>query len=147
MGEVKNMVERCLELFQLIEKEYPIDINLDELHGVTGIYAKLKEYKDKIQEYPKEIRSFCEYLLSIKCSREEIVTFLSYISRNPEAFATSKKETFSEKYNRIIEMADKIGVPGSRLFRLVSGARLKGLLGKRGELLPEYGSLIKAYLE
>lgn len=147
MNEVKNIIDRCLELFRLVEKEYPGDLHLDELHEVMGVYGKIKEYKDRIQEFPKEIRSFCEYILSINCSREEMAAFLSFLASNPEAFSTSEKETFSEKYKRITEMADRVGIPASHLFQLVSGARLKGLLDKMYILVPQYGSLIRAYLE
>lgn len=101
MNKVKNMVENCIELFKLVEKEYPIDFYLDELHEVTGVYGKIKEYKEKINESPNEVHSFCEYLLSIKCSEDEMLTFLSFISNNPEAFSVFGKETFPEKYRRI----------------------------------------------
>ena len=55
-------------------------------------------------------QSFCEYIRIIKCSKEEISKFLSYISNNPRAFSVDKKETFVEKRQRIADMAKEIGI-------------------------------------
>ena len=143
---IKDQINECLELYHKIEEEHPEELNLDQLHEVTGKYAKIKEYRDKINRYPKEIRTFCEYILATKDTEEERLKFLSFISSNPRAFSTDKKETFIEKRQRISNIAKEIGIADSIIFRLLSIAKLKGLLGKQDELVDEYCYLIKQYL-
>ncbi|MFQ6121790.1 MAG: hypothetical protein ACE5LA_01850 [Dehalococcoidales bacterium] len=147
MRDTKNEINECLELHRKIREEYPQELNLDKLHEVTGEYAKIKEYRDKINEHPKEVRTLCEFILATKCSDEERVKFFSYISSHPKAFTTVKKETFIEKRQRIADVAKEMGIEASMSFHLVSVAKLKGLLGKQDELVDEHRSLIKQYLE
>jgi len=108
---------------------------LDGLHEVRGKYAKIKEYRDRISEYAKEVRSVCEFILATKCSDEERVKFFSFISNNPRALATDKKETFVEKRQRMVDMAKEINIEPPILFHLMSMAKLKGLLGKQSLMI------------
>ena len=47
--ETKLMIAECLELMNRIEKESPHEPDLEALHSVTGIYAKLKKYMETIR--------------------------------------------------------------------------------------------------
>jgi len=145
--DIKTEINECLGLYQKITEEYPQELNLDELHEVTGRYAKIKEYRDRINEYPQEVQTACEFILTTKCSKEERAKFFACISNNPKAFSIDKKETFVEKRQRMADMAKEIGIETPILFHLVSVAKLKGILGKGDELVEEYRSLLKQYLE
>jgi len=145
--DIKNEINECLGLYQKIEEEYPQELDLDELHAVTGKYAKIKEYRGRINGYPKEVRSVCEFILATKCSEEERLKFFSFLPNHPTALSTDKKETFVEKRRRIADIAKEMGIEPSVLFHLMSMAKLKGLLGKQDELVGEYHLLIKQYLE
>jgi len=144
---IKTEINDCLQLYLKIEEEYPQELNLDELHGVTGKYAIIKEYRDRINEYPKEVRTLCEFILTTKCSDEERVKFFSYITNHPRAFSKDKNETFLEKQRRLADMATALSIPSSTLFHLLGAAKLKGILGKEDELVEEYRWLIERYLE
>ncbi len=141
------MIRECLELYDKIAGEYPEDLSLDELHEVTGQYAKVKQYRDTINEYPQKIRTLCEFILASKGSKEDTAKFLSYISAHPEAFYVEKKETFLEKRRRITGRAKEVGIKDTVLFNLVGIAEIKDLLQKMGNLPDEYAPLVKKYLE
>jgi len=147
--DIKTEINECLKLYHKLEEEYPQELDLDQLHEVTGEYAKIKEYRDKINEYPKGVRSVCEFILATKCSEEDRLKFFSFISNNPRVLSVEidKKETFVEKRQRMADIAKEAGIEPSILFHLVSMAKLKGFLGKQDELVGEYHSLIKQYLE
>lgn len=144
--DIKTEVNECLELYRKIEEEYPRELDLDELHEVTGKYAEIKAYRDRINEYPREVRGFCEFILATRCSEEERLQFLSSISSSPRALSTDGKETFAEKRQRIAAIAKEMGIEPLILFHLVSLAKLKGLLGKQDELVAEYQAMIRQYL-
>ena len=65
--DIRREMNECLRFYLKIEEEYPQELNLDELHEVTGKYAVIKEYRDRINEYPKEVRTLCEFILTTKC--------------------------------------------------------------------------------
>ena len=111
--DIKTEINECLELYHKLKEEYPQELNLDELHEVTGKYSKIKEYRDRISEYPKEVQTICEFLLATRCSDTERSRFFSYICGHPKAFSTDKKETFVEKRQRIADMAKEIGIETS----------------------------------
>ena len=145
--DIKTEVNECLELYRKIEEEYPQELDLDELHEVTGEYDKIKAHRDKINEYPKEVQKICEFILVTKCSNEERLKFLSSVSSCPRALSTDRKETFAEKRQRIANLAKEMGIEPAILFHLVTIAKLKGLLGKQDELAAEYQAMIRQYLE
>jgi len=145
--DIRTEINECLELYHKVEEEYPRELDLDKLHEVMGQYAKIKEYRDRINEYPREVRGVCEFILATRCSDEERLKFFSFLSNNPRALSIDRKETFVEKRQRIAGMAKEMGIEPPILFHLVSIAKLKGLLGKQGELVGEYHSLIKQYID
>lgn len=104
---------------------------MDELHEVTGEYAKIKEYRDRINEYPREVRGVCQFILATRCSEEERLKFLSAIYRNPKVLSIDRKESFAGKRQRIAGIAKGMGIEPPILFHLLSMAKLKGLLGGR----------------
>lgn len=146
-GYKETEINDCIRLYIKIEEEYPQELNLDELHEVTGKYATIKEYRDRINEYPKEVRTLCEFILTTKCSDEERIKFFSHITNNPRSFSKAKDEKSLEKQRRFADMAGELNIPSSTLFHLFGAAKLKGVLGKEDELVEEYRWLIERYLE
>lgn len=145
--DIKTEINDCLRLYLKIQEEYPQELNLDELHEVTGKYATIKEYRDRINEYSKEVRTLCEFILTAKSSDDERVKFFSYITNHPRAFSKNENETFLEKQRRLADMAIALSIPSSTLIHLFGTAKLKGILGKEDELAEEYRWLIERYLE
>jgi hypothetical protein len=143
----KLMIAECLELMNRIEKESPHEPDLEALHSVTGIYVKLKKYRETIQTLPLQIRAFSEFLHTAKGSSSEIANFLSFIKDCPGAFCSEEEETFLEKRQRIGGIAERAGLEPARLFHLLSMARLKGILNKKDNLIEDFHSVIVEYLE
>jgi hypothetical protein len=56
--DIKTEINECLGLYHKIKEEYPQELDLDELHKVTGKYAKIKEYRDRIMgvELRRQVR-------------------------------------------------------------------------------------------
>ncbi len=143
----KVMIAECLELMRRIEKEQPPKPDLEALHAVTGIYAKLKKYRDTIQTFPLQVRAFCEFLHTAKGSEDEIAKFLNLIKDRPDAFSSEEAETFLDKRKRVASIAERVGLDPARLFHLLSMARLKGVLDKRNVLLEDFHTVLTEYLE
>jgi hypothetical protein len=149
--KMKNMgmnpvIDECLQLLEKLETEFPDEPDLEALHSVTGIYAKLKKYRDRISEFPIHVRVFCEFIHVVRCPSAEIATFLDFMRNSPGAFSSAEGGTFLEKRQRIAAVAERAGLEPARLFHFISMARLKGLLNKKNELVEEFGSLIADYL-
>jgi hypothetical protein len=145
--ETKLMITECLELMNRIEKESPQEPDLEALHSVSGIYAKLKKYRETIQAFPFQIRAFSEFLHAAKGSSSEMTNFLTFIKDCPGAFASEEEETFLKKRQRVAGLAERAGLEPARLFHLLSMARLKGILNKKDALIEDFHSLIAEYLQ
>ena len=143
---MKRMIAECLDLMNRIEKESPQEPDLEALHSVSGIYAKLKKYRETIQTFPFQVRAFCEFLHAEKSSSSEIANFLTFIKDSPGAFSSPETETFLEKRQRVAGLAERAGLEPARLFHLLSMARLKGVLDKKDVLLEDFHSVISDYL-
>ncbi len=144
--ENKFLIEECLQLLEKLEKEFPDKPDLEALHSVTGIYATLKKYRDRINELPPPVRLFCEFIHTAKCPGPEMATFLDFLRNHPVAFSLADGETFLEKRRRISATAEQSGLDPARVFHLVSMARLKGILDKKNDLAEDYALLIADYL-
>ncbi len=142
----KPEIAECLFLLQKLEKEFPEEPDLEALHSVTGIYAKLKQYREQIAQFPKPVQAFCRFLHAAACPSVEMAAFLEFLRTHPGAFSTAEGGTFLEKRQRISAVADQAGLDAARAFHLVSLARLKGLLDKKNELAEGYASLLADYL-
>jgi hypothetical protein len=144
--ENKSLIEECLQLLERLEKEFPDKSDLEALHSVTGIYARLKKYRDRLNELPPPVRLFCEFIHTARCAGPEIARFLEFLRNHPGAFSSAAGGTFLEKRRRISAVAEQAGLDASRVFHLVSMARLKGILDKENDLAEEYAALIDDYL-
>jgi len=144
--ENKPLIEECLQLLEKLEKEFPDKPDLEALHSVTGIYATLKKYRDRINEFPPPVRLFCEFIYAAKCPAAEMATFLDYLRNHPVAFSSAEGGTFLEKRQRISAVAERAGLDPARVFHLVSMARLKGILNKKNDLAEDSAPLIVDYL-
>lgn len=142
----KPEIDECLLLLQKLEKELPEEPDLEALHSVTGIYAKLKQYRERIDQFPKPVQAFCRFLHAAACPSVEMAAFLEFLRTHPGAFSSAEGGTFLEKRQRISAVADRAGLDSARLFHLVSMARLKGILDSKNTLPGDYASLIADYL-
>ena len=143
---MKPAIDECLQLLARIEKEFPDKPDLEALHSVTGIYARLKGYRERINELPIHVRSFCEFIHTAKCPSAEMATFLDFLRNHPGAFSPAEGGTFLERRQRISAIAEQAGLDPARLFHFLSMARLKGILDKKNDLAEDYASLIADYL-
>ncbi len=142
----KPEIDECLLLLQKLEKELPEEPDLEALHSVTGIYAKLKQYRERIDQFPKPVQAFCKFLHAAAGPSAEMAAFLEFLRTHPGAFSSAEGGTFLEKRQRISAVADRAGLDSARLFHLVSMARLKGILDSKNTLPGDYASLIADYL-
>ena len=140
------MIDECLDLLRKVEKEFPGEPDLEALHSVTGIYAELKKFRERINTFPIPVRVFSEFLHLVRGPDAEVAKFLDFLRNCPGAFCPSEKETFLQKRQRIAGIAGRAGLEPARLFHLLSMARLKGILDKKDVLMQEYSSLIAEYL-
>jgi hypothetical protein len=143
---MKPEIDECLQLLEKLVKESPDEPDLEALHSVTGIYAKLKEYRVRIGEFPKPVQLFCEFLHAARCPSAEMANFLGFLQSSPQAFLSTEGGTFLEKRQHIAKVAEKAGIDPARMFHLVSMARLKGILDKKNELVEPIRPLIADYL-
>jgi hypothetical protein len=144
--EMKALIEECLQLLEKLEKEFPSAPDLEALHAVTGIYATMRKYRDRIGELPTSVRLFCEFIHSANCPAPEMAAFLDFLRNHPEAFSSAEGGTFLAKRQRISAIAEQAGLNSARVFHLVSMAKLKGILNKKNDLAEDYASLIADYL-
>ncbi len=144
--EMKPLIDECLELLEKLEKEFPDKPDLEALHSVTGVYATLKKYRDRVNEFPPSVRLFCEFIHTAKCPGPEMTTFLAFLRSHPAAFSSVEGGTFLEKRQRISLVAEQAGLDSARVFHLVSMARLKGILDRQNDLAEDFTSLIAEYL-
>jgi hypothetical protein len=143
--KLKPLIDECLGLMRQLEKEQPQKPDLEELHAVSGVYARLRGYRDKIQECPGPVRSFCEFIQTAQSPAPEIKSFFALLKEQPPALRPEPGESFLKQKQRIAEIADKIGLDARNLFHLSSLARLKGLLGQENELRNDFFSLVNEF--
>ena len=144
---MKPAIDECLQLMEKLEKEFPDKPDLEALHSVTGIYAQLKEYRDRINEFPPRVRSFCEFVYTAKCPSAEVAAFLEFLQKHPGVFSSVEGGTFLERRQRISAVAERAGLDSARLFHLISMAKLKGILDKKSSLAESYAPMIADYLQ
>ncbi len=142
---LKPSIDECLTLMRQLEKEQPQKPDLEELHAVSGVYARLRGYRDRIQEFPGPVRSFCEFIQVAQCPEAEIRRFFDLLEEQPKALRSEPEESFLKQRQRIAEIAEKIGLDARKLFHLSSLARLKGLLGPENELKQDYLPVVKDF--
>ncbi len=143
---VNHLVDECLQLLRALEEELPGKPDLEALHSVTGVYAELKRYRDKIDRFPSLVRKFCEFLHAARRPKAELVSFLAFLAQGPGVFCSGENESFLEKRRRIAGIASQAGFEPSPLFHLLSLAKLKGILDKNDVLVEDYKTLIADYL-
>jgi len=143
---MKPAIDECLQLMEKLEKEFPPEPDLEALHAVSGIYATLKKHRDRIDELPVHVRSFCEFIYTARCRNPEGAAFLEFLRNHPGAFVSVKGETFLERRQRTFAIAEQAGLDPARLFHLTGMARLKGILDENNELAGDYAALIADYL-
>jgi hypothetical protein len=144
---LKSMIDECLSLMRQLEKEQPPKPDLEELHAVSGVYARLRGYRDRIQEFPGPVRSFCEFIQAAQSPGAEIKRFFELLKEQPRALRSEPGESFMKQRQRTAELAEKIGLDPRKLFHLSSLARLKGLLGPENELREEYLPVVNKFFE
>jgi hypothetical protein len=143
--KLKPLIDECLGLMRQLEKEQPLKPDLEALHAVCGVYARLRSYREKIQEYPGPVRSFCEFLQAEQSSLPVIKSFFALLRQDPQALRPHKGESFLEQKQRIAGIAQRIGLEARELFHLLSLARLKGLLDQENELTDIYHPLVNEF--
>jgi len=100
---------QCLELLTKIRQEYPEgDLDREVIHGEMDFrYRQIKEDREKLEAFPKEIREFARLLESLASPHEEVKKFLQLVSVQPHKFSPLANLQFHERQKRLEAWAAK----------------------------------------
>ena len=146
MGE---QLRQCLELLTKIRQEYPEgDFDREMIHGEMDFrYRQIKEDREKLEAFPKEIREFARLLESLATPDEEVKKFLQAVSLEPHKFSALASITFNERQKTLEEWAAELQISPKHLSELLTRTRLAGVLNPSYELNNQYVEVTSAYLK
>jgi predicted RNase H-like nuclease (RuvC/YqgF family) len=148
-GETGEQLRQCLELLAKIREEYPEgDFDRELIHGEMDFrYRQIKEDRDKLEAFPKEIREFTRLLESLASPHEEVKKFCQPVSEQPHMFLALANIKFNERQEKLEELATELQITARNLSELLTRTRLAGVLNVSYELNTQYIQVINAYLK
>lgn len=146
--EVKEQLERCLELLEKIRKEYPEgEFDREMLHGDMDFrYQQIKEDREKLEAFPRVVREFARLKHSLTTPNEAVKVFFLSIIEEPEHFAVLTSIPFHERQKQLEEWAAELETAVRYLSELLTRTRLSGILDAGYRLNESYLDVISAYL-
>jgi hypothetical protein len=148
-NEIGEQLSQCLELLAKIREEYPEgDFDREMIHGDMDFrYRQIKEYREKIAAFPKEVREFARLIESLASPDEDVKKFFQPVSVEPHKFSPLANLLFHERQKKLEEWAAELQITTRHLSELLTRTRLAGVLNVSYGLNSEYADVINAYLK
>jgi len=148
-NEIGEQLSQCLELLAKIREEYPEgDFDREMIHGDMDFrYRQIKEYREKIEAFPKEVRIFARLIESLASPDEDVKKFFQPVSVEPHKFSPLANLRFHERQKKLEEWAAELQITTRHLSELLTRTRLAGVLNVSYGLNSEYADVINAYLK
>lgn len=148
-NEIGEQLSQCLELLAKIREEYPEgDFDREMIHGDMDFrYRQIKEYREKIEAFPKEVREFARLIESLASPDEDVKKFFQPVSAEPHKFSALANLLFHERQKKLEEWAAELQITTRHLSELLTRTRLAGVLNVSYGLNSEYADVINAYLK
>ncbi|MGW8223831.1 MAG: hypothetical protein JSU80_08075 [Deltaproteobacteria bacterium] len=148
-NEIGEQLSQCLELLAKIREEYPEgDFDREMIHGDMDFrYRQIKEYREKIEAFPKEVREFARLIESLASPDEDVKKFFQPVSVEPHKFSPLANLRFHERQKKLEEWAAELQITTRHLSELLTRTRLAGVLNVSYGLNSEYADVINAYLK
>jgi len=148
-NEIGEQLRQCLELLAKIREEYPEgDFDREMIHGDMDFrYRQIKEDREKLEAFPKEIREFTRLLDSLTASEDAIKNFFKAVLKEPRQFTVMTSIPFQERQQKLDQWARDLGTAAKPLNELLTRTRLSDVLDSTYQLNEEYVGVINAYLK
>jgi len=118
------------------------------IHGEMDFrYRQIKEYREKIEAFPKEVREFARLLDSLPASEDSIKSFFKAVLQEPQLYTVLTNIPFLERQQKLVQWAKDLETAAKPLNELLTRARLSGVLDSTYKLNKEYVEVISAYLK
>lgn len=148
-NEIGEELRQCLELLAKIREEYPEgDFDREMIHGDMDFrYRQIKEDREKLETWPKEVREFARLLDSLTASEDAIKRFLEAVLQEPQLFSAMTSIQFQKRQQSLNQWAEELGTAAKHLNELLTRTRLSGVLDSTYQLNEQYVEVISAYLK
>lgn len=148
-NQIGEHLRQCLDLLAKIRAEYPQgNFDREMIHGEMDFrYRQIKEDREKLETFPKEIREFARLLESLASPHEEVKKFFQPVCVQPHKFSPLANLQFHERQKKLEEWAAELQIPPKHLNELLTRTRLAGVLNPSYELNNQYNEVINAYLK